>query len=202
MWLTRNPAQYRKKYGATPDGFAAFAREMMAHFRSCTSAHAVRDCALAFEALSMANEDVFFHADQLIKSMYSAFMGDWLAAYPRDDLLVLRLEEYVAQRRPTLERVFRHLMLQARAAPRRPRRWARQPAEVGMCPPAQDPTEEKWSEILSMPVQRNGAGAAAERPPIAPELRTELYQFYEPFNAELARQLGDDAYRWPEPAGR
>ena len=58
---------------------------------------------------------MFFHCDQLIKSMYSQFMPDWLAAFPRKDLLVLRLEDYARNRRGTLEAVFAHL--QASPAP-------------------------------------------------------------------------------------
>lgn len=52
---------------------------------------------------------VFFHCDQLIKSMHSVFMADWLGAYPRDDILVLRLEDYrdPQKRRSTLQQVFR-----------------------------------------------------------------------------------------------
>ena len=37
-------------------------------------------------------EDVFYHADQLIKSMYSVFARDWLHAFPREALLFVRAE--------------------------------------------------------------------------------------------------------------
>lgn len=31
---------------------------------------------------------------QLVKGMYSEFLGEWLAAFPRDQLLFLRNEDY------------------------------------------------------------------------------------------------------------
>lgn len=164
---------YQKKYGESETGFTTFAMEMMGHFNKCTQTHSVRECALAFESLAQEFEDVFFHADQLIKSMHSVFMPDWLAAFPPEDVLVLRLEDYVSatHRRTVLERVFRHLHLQ-------------------------EPTAEKWEEILDMPAQRAGGkpGPPEGKGEMQAGTRAELEAFYAPYNKELARLLGDGGF--------
>ena len=51
-------------------------------------------------------EDVFYHADQLIKGMYSVFMSDWLEAFPREAVLVVRAEDYYADNKATLQTVY------------------------------------------------------------------------------------------------
>lgn len=51
-------------------------------------------------------EDVFYHADQLIKGMYSVFMSDWLEAFPREAMLVVRAEDYFADNKATLHTVY------------------------------------------------------------------------------------------------
>lgn len=116
---------------------------------------------------------MFFHCDQLIKSMYSEFMGDWLGAYPREDVLVLRLEDYrdPKQRRSQLALVFRHLLLS-------------------------EPTEEQWREMLAKPVAREHKGTTQ----IHPDAKRLLRSFYEPFNKDLAKLLGDPRFEWAEEA--
>ncbi len=47
-------------------------------------------------------------------------------------------------------------------------------------------------QVMGMPVKNVGKGKSE----MLPETRRVLEAFYAPFNAELARQLGDERYLW------
>ena len=103
---------YQHRYGATEEGFATFANETIAEFEVCERGHGRDECVLAFEAWGKAQESVFFHDDQLVKGAYSVFLKHgWLAAFPRNDILVMRLEDYAKDVEGTLTKVFAHLGL-------------------------------------------------------------------------------------------
>jgi hypothetical protein len=114
--LLRNPAErlwacwrfyphYALRYGDGVDGFQAWFEDQSTAFRKCAAEFTARDCALYFESLGPDYEDVFYHADQLIKGMYSVFMDDWMEAFPREAILVLRAEDYYADNKATLQTV-------------------------------------------------------------------------------------------------
>ena len=85
---------YRGHYGADEDGFEAFAKEMMQHFRDCVAlTSSARSCANRFESYGPRFQLVFFHADQLIKNLYSVFLETWMEVFPRESFLVLRSED-------------------------------------------------------------------------------------------------------------
>jgi hypothetical protein len=46
-----------------------------------------------FEAYGPRYEGVFYHADQLIKSMYATFLEGWLQMFGKENVLVLRTED-------------------------------------------------------------------------------------------------------------
>ena len=57
-----------------------------------------------------------------------------------------------------------------------------------------EPTVEKWQEMIEAPVE---AGRRVEgRGAMDAHVREELRAFYEPFNAQLAKLLGDERFRW------
>jgi len=66
-----NYEHYQNKFGASEDGFAAFAVEFMDRFNECAAEHNWDGCAHRFEAYGPKYEAVFYHADQLIKSLYA-----------------------------------------------------------------------------------------------------------------------------------
>jgi hypothetical protein len=103
---------YARKYGKGADGLEAYAKEQVAGWRACVEEFgSVRVCAVHFEQLGSRPNDVFFHCDQLIRSMYAPFVRDWLGAFPEHQLLLVRTEDVVDDRRSTLTRVWRHLGL-------------------------------------------------------------------------------------------
>lgn len=101
-------------------------------------------------------------------------MEGWLAAFPRHDVLVLRLEDFVdvdeAAHRTVLERVVAHLGLS-------------------------EPTPEVWQKMLGAPVRRNGGDSQHERGDMDPDTRAKLEAFFRPYNERLSRLLDNDP-RW------
>lgn len=55
------------KYGSTAEGFLEFARDAVAAMRNCTDSFDPLRCALLFETLSLREEKVFYHCDQLLR---------------------------------------------------------------------------------------------------------------------------------------
>lgn len=106
---------YRHRFGATAVGFSAFAAEFVERFGECAREHGWEGCAHRFEAYGARYEKVFYHADQLIKSMYSTFLEGWLQMFGRGDVLVLRTEDVFSKsektRKAALLRAVAHLGL-------------------------------------------------------------------------------------------
>ena len=161
---------YRKKYGADAAGLHAYAAEQANGWYACARTHGSRRCAIHFEQLGADPNDVFFHCDQLIRSMYAPFLREWLSAFPDGRLMIVRTEDLLTMRRLTLSRVWRHLGVaplafdgNAPLPPRLERAEARLPADY-----------IEWT-------QRQGPITAAT---------TELLQaLFRPFNRELRDML-------------
>lgn len=92
---------YRNRFGATAEGFNEFAAEFMERFAECAREHDWEGCAHRFEAYGARYEGVFYHADQLIKSMYATFLEGWLQMFGRGNVLVLRTEDVFSQSEKT-----------------------------------------------------------------------------------------------------
>ena len=48
---------------------------------------------------------------EIFKSIYVVFLRDWLAVFPRRQLLILRMEDYAQERVRSMQTVFRFLEL-------------------------------------------------------------------------------------------
>jgi N-acetylgalactosamine 4-sulfate 6-O-sulfotransferase len=164
---------YGRVYGADEAGFAKYVAEMTGHIARCLAeGHGEAACVTAFEACGPSYEAVFYHADQVLKSMYAVFMDGWMAAFPPEDVLVLRLEDYAGAGEPalraTLQRALSHLALS-------------------------EPSDEVWARMLGEPVTRNGGALrGAPRPDMAPDTKQRLTEFFRPYNDRLMRLLDDD----------
>lgn len=148
------------------EGFASWAREAIAAFQKCSSKYSDRTCALYFESLEIEYEDVFYHADQLIKGMYSIFMEDWITAFPLQNFVVIRAEDYYERPRPALQRVFKLLNVS-------------------------QPSEDVWNAMTEgPPTPKKEQDWMRDIPTeIPPDLRRELESFYAPFNTKLRDML-------------
>lgn len=58
----------------------------------------------------------YYNYEQLVKGLYSVFLPDYLAAFPREQLLIFRSEEYNTDIEGHLERTIKHLGLEKPAA--------------------------------------------------------------------------------------
>lgn len=166
---------YGRTYGRNASGFTSYVTEMTLSFRRCLDAgHAELQCVTAYESLGPSYEATWYHCDAVLKSLYAPFLEGYLAAFPREDLLVLRFEDYAdgseAAMRATLQLVFKHLEMD-------------------------EPDAASWKAMLSAPVTRNGVAAQPSRPPMDPGTRTMLKAFYRPYNQRLSALLDDDP-RW------
>jgi hypothetical protein len=240
--------QYRRRYGKTPAGFTAYARQMVRAFEACLLAaaadgigggggdesggssdgggggsngskelrrrqHAQRytqqqqarleHCAINFESLSAENEGVYYHADQLLKSLYVAFVPTWLKAFGRERLLILRAEDYWAGPRDILERTFDFLGLG------RPPEAAIEAALAKPIRVLRGSNGSFWGDksIVNQHVHTftggsGWAGHTHSRIPVSMPMEAEakqvLVDFFRPYNAALARLMRDHRFVWAE----
>ena len=142
--------------------------EQVQGFRNCTAqGHTPFTCALYLESLSQDLEDIFFHADQLMRGMYSIWLHVWMSFFPTDSFLVIKAEDYYAKPRQVLVHVFAHLGLS-------------------------HPTEEEWTRILGTSEVRT----AATGQDMLPAARALAGEFYASYNVDLAQMMGDAKWQW------
>ena len=90
FWLH---GHYARKYGANAAGLQAYLHEQFGAFRHCEATHGTRRCAHLFELLGLEQSDVFFHCDQIIRSLYHPFLEDWHKALGDTGLLVIKVDD-------------------------------------------------------------------------------------------------------------
>lgn len=139
--------------------FDSMARSEVATFGACRAHHSLRRCA----------RTQFDAAQQLVKGLYAAFLPDWLGAFPPEQLLVLRLEDYEAKPEAHLRGVLDFL---------------------GLSPPPAG----RWSRMLAQPRANRRHGGSG----ILPATHAFLRTFYAPANALLADLLDDARFRWAD----
>ena len=98
---------------------------------------------------------------------------DWLSTWPRDQLLILRYEDYINATSEHLEAVLRFLGLPK-------------------------PNEQKWKAMVEAPVKNKGKRAYGD---MRNDTRVILEGFYEPFNRELAEQMQDVRFEFLQTPG-
>ena len=173
-----NYGHYGNVYGQNETGFSLYAREMVGHITRCLQTHSEAECVTAFEALDPENEAVFYHCDQVLKSLYAPFMAGWLQSFG-DSLLVLRLEDWKEE---SNRDVVRQVLTQT---------WA----HLQLPPPELDAGQ--WDRALTGTVKRAGDEALrARRGDMEPATRRFLRDFYRPYNRRLADMLDDQRFLW------
>ncbi len=151
------------RFGANADGFHTYALQQLEAYGACEAAKSRHDCAM----------EGYRRADQLAKGLYAMFLPDYFAAFPREQLLVLRSEAYNEDVAGGLRAVMAHIGLQ-------------------------EPPAEAWTQMVETKRSNSRASAGASRGGDAGEMRPDtralLNAFYRSYNEELAALLGDDAY--------
>ncbi|GLC45365.1 hypothetical protein PLESTB_000314600 [Pleodorina starrii] len=142
-----------------PEDFHKAAVQDIAEWRSCVEKNDHRWCVR------------HYHPQQLVKGMYSEFIMDWLANWPRDQLLFLRNEDYSKKPREHMEAVLNFL---------------------GM----RQPTDPEWQTIMGMETRNKNSDKYKK---MLPETRAMLEEFYQPYNERLSHILGEERWLWRDP---
>ncbi|KAF7220376.1 carbohydrate sulfotransferase 15 isoform X1 [Nothobranchius furzeri] len=108
---------------------------------------------------------------RLTLGMYFVFLLDWLTVFHKEQILVLRLEDYAANLKETIKNVFDFL-------------------DVG---PLSADTE---AALTKRPMSNTRRTQDKSLGPMLPSTRNLLSRFYQPFNHELASVLDSKAFLW------
>jgi len=197
--------QYRRHFGASADGFLKYVRETLPVLRDCFEVHGARECARSFEGIDQKYENVYYHADQFLKGAYGLYMGEWLQAFGRRRLLILRAEDYWDATEGTLETVFGFLGVRPLAAAR-VQAIAAKPVTYLPGSNATFAGDRKIvNRIRRVPAAQVVRGHAWTRVPERMSMPQEAAQmlqgFYAPLNADLAAMLGDERFLWKDLMG-
>mmetsp|Transcript_7436 Transcript_7436/g.30108 ORF Transcript_7436/g.30108 Transcript_7436/m.30108 type:complete len:499 (-) Transcript_7436:100-1596(-) len=177
---------YAKRFGDGAAGFDEFVNLFVDAFEECAGEHGVEGCAHRFEAYHPKYEAVFYHADQLIKTMYATFLEGWLAMFGAENVLALRTEDVYhsdpAVRKTQLKKALDHLGLG-------------DVADDAMLDAMDACDEECNADDAAMATKTFTVDQ------VRPSTREKLDAFFKPQLADLAAMLGDDKWRWPEYVG-
>jgi hypothetical protein len=67
---------------------------------------ATDQCALLFELLSVTQEKVYFHCDQLLRGMYTVYLERWLRFFPKSSFLLIKSEDFFQNPNKTISNIF------------------------------------------------------------------------------------------------
>nr|XP_061816714.1 carbohydrate sulfotransferase 15-like [Nerophis lumbriciformis] len=135
-------------------------------FQSCLLGRSLRFCVYS---TSLANSLQV----RLNLGLYIVFLLDWLSVFPREQILVLRLEDYATDLEGTLDEVFSFL-------------------EAGPLP------KEAKAALVQRPSSNTRRAADKNLGPMLPCTRRLLGDFHQPFNHKLASVLQDQVFLWSD----
>ncbi|KAL8602837.1 hypothetical protein ACOMHN_056331 [Nucella lapillus] len=141
--------------------FHTFVTKAVQMYQECFGRMSIRHC--AYNSTLYSSSVV-----RLSEGMYSVFVEDWVRVFSRDQILLLKFEDYVTDTHTHLATVYSHLGVD----------------------PIDDVSVLKLAEL---PVVRKGK-TRADKGYMLPETISMLIDFYEPFNLRLAELLDDDKW--------
>ncbi|XP_038050366.1 carbohydrate sulfotransferase 15-like [Patiria miniata] len=148
-------------YDKGPSIFHDLVVKFIAEFQSCLGKKATdyRDCTYLLQNKTQTRMSL---------GMYSVYLRDWLKVFPRDQIRVLRLEDWHANCTSILPELYNFLQLKTLDT-------------------------AKISEICD---RRSSNVNRAPTKSMRPDTRQILTDFYRPSKVDLAELLGDDKYLW------
>uniref|UniRef100_A0A667XM42 Sulfotransferase n=1 Tax=Myripristis murdjan TaxID=586833 RepID=A0A667XM42_9TELE len=152
---------YFKMANKSVEDFHQKVIESVRLFQSCLSETSLRSCVYN---TSLSNAMPV----RLNLGMYIVFLLDWLTVFHREQILVLRLEDYAANLRVTIKKVFNFL-------------------SVG---PLSDQME---AALTKRPMSNTRRAADRSLGPMLHATRDLLREFHHPFNLKLASELDNKA---------
>lgn len=155
---------YFKMANKSAEDFHQKVTESVQLFQSCLSGRSLRSCVYN---TSLSN----VMPVRLNLGMYIVFLLDWLTVFHREQILVLRLEDYAANLKVTIKKVFDFL-------------------SVGPL------SEQVEAALTKRPMSNTRRAADRNLGPMLPSTRELLSKFHQPFNHKLASVLGNKAFLW------
>ncbi|OWF50979.1 carbohydrate sulfotransferase 15-like [Mizuhopecten yessoensis] len=133
-------------------------------YRNCTETHSMRYC--------VYNRSVALQsATRLRVGLYVIYLRDWLKLFPREQLLILRLEDYSNDLAGVIKKVFSFLKLRKLS-------------------------DSEFKHVIHVPIANKRKHKDKRVGQMLDKTKQILQEFYEPYNQELATLLGDDRFLW------
>ncbi|XP_051936833.1 carbohydrate sulfotransferase 15-like isoform X1 [Hippocampus zosterae] len=171
--MLRDPAErlysdylYFKMANKSAEDFHQKVVESVQLFQSCVSESSLRSCVYS---TGLSNSMPV----RLTLGMYIVFLLDWLTVFRREQILVLRLEDYAANLQGTIEKVFDFLNVGPLSTQ----------AEVA---------------LTKRPLSNTRRAADRSLGPMLPSTRNLLWEFHQAFNHKLASVLDNQAFLWSD----
>ncbi|XP_035685752.1 carbohydrate sulfotransferase 15-like [Branchiostoma floridae] len=139
-------------------------------FRQCLRKNSVRSCAYGVET-ELPSAGIV----RLRRGLYEVYLRDWFSIFPREQILVKRLEDHAKDPNKSMTRVFNFLGLGQYTGPVR-----KKPEIFGF--QRRNSQKKKYENIGQM----------------LPETRRILNEFYRPYNERLAQLLDNTDFLWQE----
>ncbi|GFR79856.1 sulfotransferase [Elysia marginata] len=105
--------------------------------------------------------------------LYSVYLQEWLSVFSRDQLFVIRLEDYSLEPLKTISRVYKFLGLKSLS-------------------------EEVAEDVLEKPRANPRRAKDKKMGKMLPETRALLTSYYHEYNVQLAKLLGDKRFLWDD----
>ncbi|XP_052282830.1 carbohydrate sulfotransferase 15-like [Dreissena polymorpha] len=154
---------FHGRYGKSAHSFHDHVVISIERWKACTSSHSIRHCIYDQPFSKTLPAPIF-------TSFYIVHLLEWLKAFPREQILIFRNEDYTVDIKGTMTDIFRFLDVEV-------------------------PNDHVLTQMANMApffesIKRKSAG------PMLPETKRLLVELYRPYNEQLAAFLGDERFAW------
>lgn len=156
---------FNLRSAVSPERFDLLVKSSLEMWENCTTEYSVRSC--AYNKTLQNSMGV-----RLYNGLYSVFLCDWLKVFPREQVLVVRMEDYHQDMVSSLATIYNHLGLR----------------------PLTDDEEEV---VNTEPIHNK----SKRKKTVGKMLNSTAYilrEFYRKFNSDLAELLGDSRFTWED----
>ena len=161
-----NPTPYKG-----PRDFHQSVIKSINYFTNCMKTYSVRSCVYSASPKATADVPVRLHV-----GLYFIYLLDWFRVFPRDQLLILRLEDYTYHRAQSAIKIYDFLDLRNVATQALIR-------------------SSYFEEATNRSYIANSIGLPGSKiPTMLEETRYLLYTFYKPFNQALGQLMNDSGF--------
>lgn len=156
---------FSKKKDLSPHHFDESVKTSVQKWNACVRQYSDRTC--AYNKTLQNDMGV-----RLYNGLYNIYLKDWLQVFPREQVLVLRMEDYHNNITKTLANIYHHLGL-------------RSPT----------PDEDKRINVHKVYNKNKKKSLVGD---MFDSTRKILQEFYKPYNKDLANLLNDPKFKWED----